>query len=228
MGELVLDAQQCANTGPDCPNGQQTLVILQDDDDGPIFNSDPCLTIVVTSDDDEEDEDEEDNEDVDEGVQNKLDNINESTNDEDAPINQPNNVGSNNNLQPQPLAQQPAQQGGADPSGQGLVDFCVQQGLSVNTCNNYLSSKNPGGACQSAAAGGGGCGVVQDPSKSFNDPLAAIIESNKKVQQLENAEAAAGQTFQDFKEQQARLEGIDRLATPDTGIFAGDSSVSNK
>ena len=74
--------------------------------------------------------------------------MNEGTNDEDAPITQPDNVGDNNNLQPQPLAQAaPAQQGGADPSGQGVVDLCVQQGLSVNTCNNFLS-KNPGGACQ--------------------------------------------------------------------------------
>ena len=82
------------------------------------------MTITLTSDDNEEDE--EDNEDVDEGVQNKLDNINEGTNDEDAPITQPDNVGDYNNLQPQPLAQQPApaQQGGADPSGQGVVDLC--------------------------------------------------------------------------------------------------------
>ena len=113
--------------------------------------------------------------------------MNEGTNDEDAPITQPDNVGDNNNLQPQSLAQQPApaQQGGADPSGQGVVDLCVQQGLSVNTCNNFLS-KNPGGACQSAAAGGGGCGVVQDPAKTFNNPGLAEAESNRKIQQLKN------------------------------------------
>jgi hypothetical protein len=213
MGEVVLSPEQCANIGPDCPNGQQTLVIPQDEDDGPIFNSDPCLTIVQTGDDDEEDE--EDEEDVDEGVQNKLDNINESTNDEDAPINQPDNVGNNNNLQPQPLAQQPGQQQqGLDPTGQSLVDACLQTpGMTPQKCSNYLGSSDVGNYCTTLTIAGVPCPDIQDPSKTYGDPEGALAESNKKIEQTQNA-----------------IEGFNRLYPPGSlgGEFAGPGSTTNR
>ena len=227
---IVLDSSQCANAGLDCPNGQQTLVIPQDDDDA-IFNSDPCLTIVLTSDDDEDEEnneDEEDNEDVDEGVQNKLDNINESTNDEDAPINQPDNNNNNNvqQQQPQPLSTVPSTGGDG-----GLTDACLQSNISPQLCRQSLFSTNPGNACGLAAAGGGGCvGGVQDPSKTFTNPGAAAAESNKKIQQLENGLQGFAETQQQTEQQKKTIENSLRLNPPgDLGsIFAGPGSTTNR
>jgi hypothetical protein len=100
-------------------------------------------------------------------VKNKLDNINDSTNDERAPIRQPDNVDddSDENDQQQ-IAQQPQQ----DDNSAGLNDACLQSGFSQQQCNSYLFSKNPSGVCTTVSIVGIDCPEIQDPAKTYGDP----------------------------------------------------------
>jgi len=53
-----------------------------------------------------------------------------------------------------------------DSTGAGLNDACLKSGFSQRQCNSYLFSKDPGGACSTAALGGATNCPVQDPSKT--------------------------------------------------------------
>jgi hypothetical protein len=72
-------------------------------------------------------------------------------------------------------------------NAKGLNDACLSSGFSQQKCENMLFSKNPGGYCTTLKIAGLPCPQIQDPAKTYNNPKAAIAESEARSRATEGA-----------------------------------------